>query len=252
MQGRGALAGLPLDEFLAAFSLPIRLTSRAEPPADLSLNLAPQSLERFFLSAMTRLLQAAARGEQAATAALSLARPDPEGAATLVAAKANTMARPKQSAGKLVAGDENAIAPEDTLVRFLHWVAEEEFGASRAESAAILLSSLLFEDELGPDPTLGLAICAVRLGRLNEAFALATESLRRGSKHPRAFCIAGLCELDRGDRGAAQHHLAIATRVARSRPEFRDDMRMAQRLLLILNFGWKKPPRQALTQSEED
>jgi hypothetical protein len=56
-------------------------------------------------------------------------------------------------------------------------------------------------------------------------------------KHPRAYYITGFCELQRGNRKNAQSHLAMAARMARRRPEFRDDLRAAQRLLLILHYA---------------
>lgn len=87
------------------------------------------------------------------------------------------------------------------------------------------------------DAALGLAICAVRLERHEAALALALDYLRRGGKHPRAHCIVGLCHLRRGDRRAAQNHLAIAARAARGDVAFRDELRAAQRLLIMLNFG---------------
>jgi hypothetical protein len=56
-------------------------------------------------------------------------------------------------------------------------------------------------------------------------------------KHPRAYCIAGFCELERGNRKAAQSLLALGARIARKRPEFAEDLRAAQRILLILHFS---------------
>lgn len=239
-----------MDEIWTAFSLPIRHSSPdldSKGTLDSNGNLAPpQALGGFLRAARLRLSQAAATGDRGAAAALSLVAQDPG----VAAAELDDVWESRQT--RLGAGAEVMSASEDFLVRLIREFAADDFAAGRTQRAAILLSSVLFEDQLGPDPALGLAVCAVRLGRLDEALALATESLRRGSRHPRAFCIAGLCELDRGERSAAQNHLAIATRVARSQPEFRNDMRMAQRLLLILNFGWKRPTQSARRKMEED
>jgi tetratricopeptide (TPR) repeat protein len=119
------------------------------------------------------------------------------------------------------------------------------------ESVVPLLTALLNDDAQDPEPALGLAICAARMGRTEEAYGFALECLRRGSKHPRAYCIIGLYQLETGDRGAAQANLAAATRLARARPELRGDLRLAQRLLLILNFGAPRRPARSRRRSKE-
>lgn len=235
---------MPLDVIGAAFSLSTSDTRHGPVPlAEMSQDLASHVLEPFLLQAMTRLRHRASRGHRFARTALPLASPDHETSAALIAAELEKIGQSQKGFG----WSNGPFGPKgdlsNALSRFFYRLAMGEFGANQADRQIILLSSVLFEDELGLDPALGLAICAIRLGRLDEALALATESLRRGSKHPRAFCIAGLCELDRGELSAAQQYLAIATRVARSQPKFRNDMRMAQRLLLILNFGWRKAGR---------
>jgi len=83
----------------------------------------------------------------------------------------------------------------------------------------------------------GLALCGVRLGQFGEALTLATACLNLPEKHPRAYCIAGFCELERGNRKAAQSLLALGARIARKRLEFAEDLRAAQRILLILHFS---------------
>ena len=103
--------------------------------------------------------------------------------------------------------------------------------------AVTLLCALLDWDEARNDALLGLAICAVRMDRYDAALTLALDYLKRGGRHPRAQCIAGLCCLKNGDRRAAQNHLAIAARAARANPAFRDELRAAQRLLIMVNFG---------------
>jgi hypothetical protein len=80
-------------------------------------------------------------------------------------------------------------------------------------------------------------VCGTRLGKFDEAFILATACLNLSVEHPRAFFVARFCKLKRGNRKAAQSPLATAARIARKLPEFRADLRAAQRLLLILHFG---------------
>ena len=125
----------------------------------------------------------------------------------------------------------------DGVADMLYVAAVQAFESGAMDRAAALLAIAYASPEARNDTALGLAICAVRLGRLDEALPLAAESLRRGSRHPRAMCIVGLCELARGNKALAQEHLALAARVARSQPAYREDMRIAQRLLLIRHFG---------------
>ncbi|MGV6872690.1 hypothetical protein ACUSIJ_08360 [Pseudochelatococcus sp. B33] len=103
--------------------------------------------------------------------------------------------------------------------------------------AITVLCALLDWPAARNDALLGLAICALRLERHDAALALALDYLKRGGKHPRAHCIVGVCHLRKGDRRAAQNHLAIAARAARGDTAFRDELRAAQRLLIVLNFG---------------
>jgi hypothetical protein len=83
---------------------------------------------------------------------------------------------------------------------------------------------------------LALAVCAARLKQFAEARDLAQASLDTGSRHPRALCILGLCDLLSDSKVQAQGHLALAARLARGQAEFREDMRTAQKLLLIRHF----------------
>ena len=112
------------------------------------------------------------------------------------------------------------------------------FDAGDIPGAVGKLGGLLASEQAVADDTaLALAICAARLDRYEEALPLAQESLKSGIRHPRAYCIVGMCELLRGNKAAAQENLAMATRMGRNHPEFREDMRLAQRLLLIRHFG---------------
>lgn len=135
-------------------------------------------------------------------------------------------------AGQRVSGafEANRIAP------LVHDCAVDGLKTGHIDRAAVLLATLQHLKTEEAEALSGLALCAARLGKFDEALTLATECLRLPVKHPRAYCIAGFCELERGNRKAAQSFLALGARIARSRPEFAEDLRAAQRVLLILHF----------------
>jgi hypothetical protein len=125
----------------------------------------------------------------------------------------------------------------DFAAYLLYALAAEEFGAGNARHAAILLATLFNKAMDEAEALSGLAVCAASLGLFAEATRLAGECLKLPQKHPRAYCVAGLCELEAGNRKAAKSFLALAARLARTRPEFRKALQAAQRLLLILHFA---------------
>ncbi len=137
------------------------------------------------------------------------------------------------------AGAERTIADSDDLecVAALRAQAVSLVAAGDIGGAITVLCALLDWPSVRDDALLGLAICAVRLDRHDDALALALDYLKRGGTHPRAHCIVGVCHLRKGDKRAAQNHLARAARAARTDPAFRDELRAAQRLLIVLNFG---------------
>ena len=125
----------------------------------------------------------------------------------------------------------------DEAAPLIHDCAVDGFKTGHASRAAVLFATLL---HLGTEPAealSGLALCAARLGKFEQALTLATECLKLPVKHPRAYCIAGYCELERGNRKAAQSLLALGARIARNRPEFVEDLRAAQRVLLVMHFA---------------
>jgi len=130
-----------------------------------------------------------------------------------------------------------AEAAADDVSARIYAAALREFAAERLHPCIGLLAALMFEAEPGADPLIGLAICAMRLERFAEADMLAAESIRKGSKHPRVFCVAAVCRLQAGGKSEAMDLLALASRLARRDPEFRDDLRIAQRLLISLHYG---------------
>lgn len=152
--------------------------------------------------------------------------------------------------GGLAAGSDEAVVPSiDGAGQVVDAGSDAECVSTlRAHAAALvaagdiggainILCALMDWPAARDDALLGLAICAVRIDRHDEALALALAYLKLGGKHPRAHCIVGVCQLRNGERRAAQNHLAIAVRAARGDATFRDELRAAQRLLIVLNFG---------------
>lgn len=130
-----------------------------------------------------------------------------------------------------------AGADDEEVAAFVHDLAVKAFKDGHIAHAVVLFATLLHMARQEAEALSGLALCAVRLDRFDQALTLATEGLNLPEKHPRAYCIAGFCELERGNRKAAQSLLALGARIARRRPEFAEDLRAAQRVLLILHFA---------------
>jgi len=145
-----------------------------------------------------------------------------------------------ESRGTAVVRARNPAAPELNIQAFepsLYGYAHDAVSAGRFDDAIVALGLVASSATGRGDGLLGLAICAVRLQRYEAARALAAESLKHRPNHPRACCIIGLAALERGDRKIAQHQLAMAARMARRQPEFRDELRAAQRLLLMMHIA---------------
>lgn len=133
-------------------------------------------------------------------------------------------------------GDGRPLDPA-ALAPALYRAAGEAFGRGEIEGAAAALGLLLPLAPARVDGLVGLAVCAGRLARDDLALDLGLEALELQPGHPRACLIAGLRHLEQGQRRAAQTYLAAASRAARKRPEFRDDLRAAQRALLLLHLA---------------
>jgi hypothetical protein len=125
----------------------------------------------------------------------------------------------------------------ESLAPLLYERAIEAVAADRIEEAVVALALVARSETGRADGLLGLAVCAAKIQDYETARVLALETLKHRPGHPRACCIAGRCELERGDKKAAQHHLALAARMGRRQPEFRDDLRAAQRLLLMMHMA---------------
>lgn len=141
----------------------------------------------------------------------------------------------------LVEDNGTSGASDDPDANRLGWALYDRAAADveggRTDRAAVLLATLLYLGVAVADALAGLAVCGARLGKFEEALVLATECLKLPIKHPRAFFVAGWCEIRLGNLKAAQLLLATAARFARTRPEFRGDLQAAQRLLLAMHFG---------------
>lgn len=107
----------------------------------------------------------------------------------------------------------------------------------RNDDAMALLAVLAGWPGAEEPAALGLAVIAVRQNRMDDAFVIVTDLLDETDRHPRACSIAGICELARGNKAAAQSYLAAAARIARSGPQFRTELQIAQRALLLMHLG---------------
>jgi hypothetical protein len=104
-------------------------------------------------------------------------------------------------------------------------------------SAVTVLCRLLARSDAICELPLALAICAARLRKFEAARDLAVASLECNPRYPRTLCVLGICDLLRGSKAEAQGRLALAARLARGHPEYREDMRTAQKLLLIRHLS---------------
>lgn len=150
------------------------------------------------------------------------------------------------------AGEADAV--EDAIARLVaqhgaHACEVTELGGSLYARAAAAVAEGRITEALAPlsalagtpghraEALLGLAVCATRLACYEDAKILAEASRGLGPGHPRASCVAGLCELELGNRRAAQEHLATAARLARRDTAYGEDLRVAQRALLLMHLA---------------
>ncbi len=110
-------------------------------------------------------------------------------------------------------------------------------GAGDAAGAAAALAVLAGMPGSSEAGYLGLAVLATRAASMDLVEALVAPCLAAEDRHPRACSVAGIMELARGNRQGAQAWLAAASRVARRRPEYRAELQLAQRALLLMHLG---------------
>lgn len=110
-------------------------------------------------------------------------------------------------------------------------------GEGRIADAATILLALLRDPARAGEGALGLAVLALGQDDPADAEAFARFCLDRGERSARACAIAGVAALERGDRGEAQRLLSASARIARTNQDAVDDLRGAQRVLLLMQLG---------------
>ncbi|WP_156417846.1 hypothetical protein [Aureimonas sp. AU4] len=110
-------------------------------------------------------------------------------------------------------------------------------GEGRLGEAAAMLLALLRDPARAGEGALGLAVLALGREDLSDAEAFARFCLDRGERSARACAVAGVAALERGDQADAQRLLSAAARIARTGGEAADDLRGAQRVLLLMQLG---------------
>jgi hypothetical protein len=175
---------------------------------------------------LSRLEQQAREGRGSASAALAMLGRDVADAAEIFAEL--------WGAGKN--RQEVEKSPPSSAAR-LYDLAVTNVAEERIDEAVVLLAVLAGSGAGELEALLGLAVIASRQKRMDVAFDLVSGYLEAADRHPRACSIAGICELARGDKAAAQTYLAAASRIARTRPEFRGELQIAQRALLLMHLG---------------
>ena len=104
-----------------------------------------------------------------------------------------------------------------------------------ARAARSFLHLVLTEHRTG-SALHGLAAVLCRAGRHDEALKLALIVASSGHPDPRALILAGYAAYRTGDSNLGRRCLAKASRQARGRPEYAEELRFAQRLLLTQQF----------------
>ncbi len=184
--------------------------------------LDPRRVRQVLVDALDGVSHGAAGGEDASAAARRLVSRDGGDLSAFAA--------------RVIASLDGAAAPRPGAA-VLYGCAEAAAADHRLGEAGIGLAALLEPPAVRVYGLVGLAVCAARLGRFDDALALAVESFGPEVGHPRSYCIAGLCEMKRGHRRAAQTYLSGASRIARRDPDHADDLRLAQRLLLLMHLS---------------
>lgn len=141
----------------------------------------------------------------------------------------------RSDAGVLPSSEKDAL-----LAELAGWyeAAWSELGRESATPASLVafVDRQLSEAPADVDNMRALAMCALRLDCVDAARDLAHRSIADREPHPRALCILGLCELRHGNTKSALSFLAQASRLARARPEWRAELHLAQKLLILTQF----------------
>ena len=203
-------AGDPRTEVSAALPfVPYRPEGRAE---------VPQPLSEFAARGLHAIATGAAAGVKSARCALAMLGDDGETAAARFA---------DLLAASGVVADAHAAYE---LARSLD-------EAGRMADATVVLAVLSGTEAGQAAGMLGLAVLSTRQGRMDVAGDLVAACLETSDRHPRALSLAGIGELQRGDRQAAHAYLAMASRIARRHPDYRAELQIAQRALLLMHLA---------------
>ena len=128
------------------------------------------------------------------------------------------------------------LTEEQRTAAGIYRLATAAFAETRFGDATLFLAVLAATDEGEPWGLLGLATIAIRHEMDDQALALISGMSDMPERHPRSSSVAAICAMTRGRKADAQAQLAAAARLARKRPEFRPELQLAQRALLLLHL----------------
>lgn len=112
----------------------------------------------------------------------------------------------------------------------------EEFKSGDITTAVVTFAILSGRPDLRSSCLAALAACACFQSAYHVSLEFAQESLEHKENHPRINVIAGYSALKAGEKKVAKRQLALATRLARGNPQYRDEQRCAQRELLLMQL----------------
>lgn len=190
-------------------------------PSGADVRLPPEqagTIEEFAAQRLGQLAELAAGGDERAGAAMTLVR---------------TLASDDPAS---VAGTFGRVPARQSTVAGVYGFAAAAFAGAKFDDATLLLAVLAAIAEGEPWGRLGLATIAIRHELDALAQTLVSEMSEKPDRHPRACSITAICALTRGRKADAQAQLAAATRLARKRAEFRSELQLAQRALLLLHL----------------
>ena len=125
--------------------------------------------------------------------------------------------------------------PEDPDALYAEGCEAWNNGETEASSQIFLTLSLLGHKT--GSALYGLATSLCKSGKYQEALDLSLIVGASGHPHPRALILAGYAAYKIDDPNLGRRCLARASRIARGKPEYTEELRFAQRLLLTQHFG---------------
>ncbi|MGR3483831.1 MAG: hypothetical protein ACU0BF_00660 [Paracoccaceae bacterium] len=133
-----------------------------------------------------------------------------------------------QAVGEVAAPPDYPDDLYDTAVRLA--------GEGESADAARLFLRLAMAQHRTAGAIYGLAAALCDAGRHDRALELALLLSDAPDAGPRAWMLAGYAAYRTGDAGLARRLLARGSRAARGRPDYAEELRFAQRLLLSQQF----------------